>query len=168
MDKENLEKLMEIITGAVDYFRINYIDKLKKYKEKERDENYYELMGSVHIYSHLDTDGLSAAAALSLALKREGIGYQVTILKQLEEQFFPEIIESIQDNNQFLIFSDFGSGQLNLFKKFIKSKNYIILDHHESLKDDSDKLIEITGYHANPYFAGVNGSNEISGAGMAY
>ncbi|MHA1727470.1 MAG: DHHA1 domain-containing protein [Promethearchaeota archaeon] len=171
---EHNPKLMEIMDNAAQYFRKNYLEKLKKYIENSKVENsstQEEYMGTIHIYSHLDADGLSAASILALAFRREGMGYQITILKQLEEQYFPEIQNNVQKKNQFVIFADFGSGQLNLLDKNIPKSKYIILDHHEILKgkkEKDDKAINFSGFHANPYLAGVNGSSEISGSGMAY
>lgn len=54
--------------------------------------------------------------------------------------------------------------------------NLLILDHHlpqgVSNKEEIEKIEEIRNntkrWHLNPYFYGIDGSSEISGAGMAY
>jgi RecJ-like exonuclease len=161
-------KLMEIIGESVQYFVKNYIEKRKTYlnQDKNEEESREKLLGSVQIYSHHDTDGLTAGSIIAQALDREEIGFQVTILKQLEEQYFDKIRENHRDG-KFLIFTDFGSGQLNLFNEYLPNGNFIILDHHEIIKTN-DETINVKGFHVNPYMADINGSKEISGAGMAY
>ncbi|MHA1820580.1 MAG: DHH family phosphoesterase [Promethearchaeota archaeon] len=141
--------------------------------QNDNGDSDVEFFGSVYVYSHLDADGLSAASIMGLALQRENVPFQITILKQLEEQYFEEINQILNElnKNNFVIFTDFGSGQINLFKEYIQSDRYIILDHHEPLKSKKGLMMvieEISGYHANAYLGGLNGSSEISGAGMAY
>lgn len=138
-----------------------------------------ELKTSVHIYTHLDADGLSSGAILGKALYRENIPFQISVLRQLEREEIVKIVSETQGTNGFLIFSDFGSGQyLELIQK-LDNKNgnnpFIILDHHLpqniSNKDD-EKIKEIyqnsRHWHINPYFYDVDGSSEISGAGICY
>lgn len=161
-------KLMEIIGESVQYFTKNYIEKRKTYlnQDKSGEESREKLLGSVQVYSHYDTDGLTAGSIIAKALDREEIGFQVTILNQLEEQYFDKIRENQRDG-KFLIFTDFGSGQLNLFNEYLPNGNFIILDHHE-IVNTNDEITNVKGFHVNPYMADLNGSKEISGAGMAY
>lgn len=161
-------KLMEIIGESVLYFTKNYIEKRKTYlnQDKSGEESREKLLGSVQVYSHYDTDGLTAGSIIAKALDREEIGFQVTILKQLEEQYFDKIRENNREG-KFLIFTDFGSGQLNLFNEYLPNGNFIILDHHEIIKT-TDGITNVKGFHVNPYLAEINGSKEVSGAGMAY
>ncbi len=139
-----------------------------------------ENKSSIHIYTHLDADGLSAGAILGKALFRKRIPFQITVLKQLEKESIAKISKEIEDFNNFLIFTDFGSGQyLELQNELIIKKNFnsfIILDHHlpqnistneetELLKDIHNRTYQ---WHINPYFFGFDGSLEISGAGISY
>ncbi|MFW9952881.1 MAG: DHH family phosphoesterase [Candidatus Thorarchaeota archaeon] len=131
---------------------------------------------SVHIYTHLDSDGLASGAILGKALYRENISFQISILKQLEREEIIKIAENEGINDKFLIFSDFGSGQyLELQDKIPKEIPYIILDHHlpQKVIDKRDnKIKEIylnsSPWHINPYFFGIDGSNEVSSAGICY
>ncbi len=138
-----------------------------------------ELGTSVHIYTHLDADGLSSGAILGKAFYRENIPFQISVLRQLEREEIVKIVNETQDTKSFLIFSDFGSGQyLELIQKLnTKDGNnpFLILDHHLpqniSTKDDENiKEIYINSrpWHINPYFYDVDGSREISGAGVCY
>ncbi|NVM43987.1 MAG: DHH family phosphoesterase [Candidatus Lokiarchaeota archaeon] len=138
-----------------------------------------EIKTSIHIYTHLDADGLSSGAILGKALYRETIPFQISVLRQLEREEITRIATLNQDNESFMIFSDFGSGQyLELIEK-LNAKNeetsFIILDHHlpqDIPNKDDDKIKEIYAnsrpWHINPYFYNVDGSTEISGAGLSY
>ncbi|MFX1375457.1 MAG: hypothetical protein ACFFA0_06575, partial [Promethearchaeota archaeon] len=134
----------------------------------------------VIIYTHLDADGLSSGAILGKALYRKNIPFQITVLRQLEKREIAQISKKVQDYNNFLIFSDFGSGQyLELQQKLIQKENFnsfLILDHHipqnVSNVEDFSLIKEIhektKHWHVNPYFFGVDGSCEISSAGLCY
>ena len=132
----------------------------------------------VQIYTHLDADGLTSGAILGKTLYRECIPFQISVLKQLEREEIIKIADKVQDYNNVVIFSDFGSGQyLELDDKLNNDKKtpYIILDHHipQNISDkNDDKIKEIyknsKPWHINPYFYGIDGSTEISGAGMCY
>ena len=142
-------------------------------------EHLQKSESTVHIYTHLDADGLSAGAILGKALYREKIPFQITVLRQLEREEIIKIAENSKDSKKFLIFADFGSGQyLELIEKLNNVNNkvpFIILDHHlpQNVSDKKDnKIKEIYSnsrpWHINPYFYEFDGSNEISGAGMCY
>ena len=80
-------KLMEIIGESVQYFSKNYIEKRKTYldKDKNREENEEMTLGSVQVYSHYDTDGLTAASIIAIALDREGIGFRISAADEGDE-----------------------------------------------------------------------------------
>jgi len=134
----------------------------------------------VNIYTHLDADGLSSGAILGKALYREKIPFQITVLRQLEKREITKILKKVQESNNFLIFSDFGSGQyLELQTELVnkvKFNSFLILDHHipQNVSNKEEiKLIEeihekTKNWHINPYFFGIDGSVEISGAGLCY
>ncbi|MFX0075486.1 MAG: DHHA1 domain-containing protein [Candidatus Hermodarchaeota archaeon] len=138
-----------------------------------------ETNDSIHIYTHLDADGLSSSAILGKAFYRESFGFQISVLRQLEREEILKIKKTNQDSKNILIFCDFGSGQyFELVEKLNidnKEQNIIIFDHHlpQEVVDKHDiKIKEIyeksRPWHINPYFYGVDGSTEISGAGLCY
>ncbi len=161
------EKIKEFIE-AIEIIKNNFLNSLK------------EKNSSIHIYTHLDADGLSSGAILGKALFRENIPFQITVLRQLEKEEITKISENTKKFKNFLIFSDFGSGQyIELQNQLISKENFnsfIILDHHlpqnVSSKEDIDLIKEIHKnsfqWHINPYFFRVDGSLEISGAGLCY
>ena len=163
-NKEKLTKLLDDLNKAKTYF----FDKIKS------------MDSPINIYTHLDADGLSSGAILGKALYREKIPFQITVLRQLEKEEITKISEKVEKYKNFLIFSDFGSGQYSeLHKKLIQEKNFdsfLILDHHIpqniSNKEEIKKIGEIhektLNWHINPYFYEIDGSIEISGAGLCY
>jgi RecJ-like exonuclease len=134
----------------------------------------------VRIYTHLDADGLSSGAILGKALYRENIPFQITVLRQLDKRQIALILKRVVEYNNYLIFSDLGSGQyLELQKELINKNdfnNFLVLDHHipqnVSSKEDLNLIEEIhettKDWHINPYFFGIDGSFEIPGAGLCY
>ncbi|MFX0187571.1 MAG: DHHA1 domain-containing protein [Candidatus Hodarchaeota archaeon] len=159
---KNLKNLIVDLNKAKDYF----FEKIKN------------LEVAVHIYTHIDADGLAAGAILSKALYRANIPFQITVLRQLEKE---EIIKIVKKGfNNFIIFSDFGSGQyLELQEKLTNKDNsasFLILDHHFpqniNNKEEFDLIKKIhqktSPWHINPYFHGIDGSTEVSGAGICY
>ena len=163
---------------------ISKLEKLNLDIEKTKEffmQQITDKNSSIQIYTHIDADGLSSGAILGKALYRENIPFQITILRQLEKEEIDKIVKKINEyNNYFMIFSDFGSGQYNeLQNKLLFKDNFtpfIILDHHLpqkiSRKEDLKLLGEIhqstRPWHINPYFYDIDGSNEVSGAGICY
>ena len=159
------------------------LSRLNKDLEKAKTfffDNIKEIDSPTHIFTHLDADGLSSGAILGKALYRERLPFQITVLKQLEKSDIQSLSNKIKDNKCFLIFCDFGSGQyLELQKNLIVKNNFtsfLILDHHLpqdiSNKEEIDSINEIhrntSPWHINPYFFDIDGSKEISAAGLCY
>ncbi len=111
------------------------------------------------IIGNYDSDGLSAAAILVKALKREGIKFCVSIIRQLNKDIVNEL--SKEDYSQY-IFSDLGSSNVNMLDKALSDRFVLILDHHKPESIES-KCLQI-----NPHLHGVDGSKDISASGVAY
>jgi len=109
----------------------------------------------VRVVSHIDADGLTSAAIICKALERCGIDYRVEFVKQLESK----VIERLADENpELVVFTDLGSGMASEIREKLEA---VILDHHQ-IKGAGPE------YHLNPHLFGLNGSTEISGAGVSY
>jgi len=117
--------------------------------------------GKIRIVSHLDADGISACSILINALNHENRKYSVSIVQQLNQKIISEI--SKEDYDCFF-FTDIGSGKLNDIRSLLADKDVFILDHHEPEKVDIDDNI----VHINPHLFGIDGTREISGAGVVY
>lgn len=109
----------------------------------------------VRIFTHYDADGISSASIICAALLREGKQFHVTFLKGL--------IEKINVNSELVILQDMGSGQPDIVSEI--DSDVIIADHHYP----SGKIKPRKGLaHVNPHLAGIDGTFELSAAGVAY
>ncbi|MBX8637937.1 MAG: DHH family phosphoesterase [Thermoplasmata archaeon] len=107
----------------------------------------------VRVISHYDADGISSAAVLSIMLRRLGVPFHATMTQSLDSR----LLDSLKnENGKCFIFSDMGSGQLELLEKL--QCDTIVLDHHKPLRD-SERVI-----HVNPSLFGSNGTTDVSGA----
>ncbi|MFW9786900.1 MAG: DHH family phosphoesterase [Candidatus Thorarchaeota archaeon] len=130
----------------------------------------------VSAFSHIDADGISSLAIIALMLEREEKEFEWKNVHQINSETIVEIEKDVREYKpDLVIFSDFGTGQIELVKKYILEiegvKSIIILDHHlppddpktSSSNDHSSKLIEV-----NPSQHGLSGSYDLSGAGTAF
>src|SRR3972149_9181522 len=96
----------------------------------------------VKLFSHHDADGLCSASIMAKMMLREGIYFQLRILKQLPSQAIDEMDAK---ENEIFVFTDMGSGQLNGLQKLFDKTQVFILDHHEPQKTSHINL-----FHMNP------------------
>ncbi len=110
----------------------------------------------VTIISHIDADGITSEAILSLALSRAGIQNRSVFIRQLE----PLTLHAIPDDTSFKVFSDLGSGQQSLLEeKGLPAQDVIIIDHHVS-QPATTRYVEVNSLH--------HGYEKLSAAGVAY
>ncbi|NYB52172.1 MAG: DHH family phosphoesterase [Methanobacteriaceae archaeon] len=120
--------------------------------------NMVEKAEDVKIYSHIDCDGISAGAILSLTLDRLEIDHEIEFITL-------DRISELKKENELTIFSDLGSGQ-NLEHFRSSQSKVLILDHHPPVRkiaSGENWFLEI-----NPYYYGFDGSFDVSGGGMCY
>ena len=130
----------------------------------------------VFAFSHIDADGISALAIISLMLEREEKEFEWKNVHQINSESILQIEEDVRKYKpDLVIFSDFGTGQMSLVQQHIVGiegvKSVIVLDHHlppegieKSTKENTpSKLIEV-----NPHQHGMSGSYDLSGAGTAF
>jgi len=109
----------------------------------------------IHIVTHIDADGITAGAIASQTLKRMGKQHSIEFVKQLDKM----VLNRLKNENHELVwFTDLGSSISLKFPDIDK----IITDHH-ACPDDSD-----LNFHLNPHLFGLDGSFQISGAGLTY
>ena len=115
---------------------------------------------SVALASHIDADGLTAAAVAATALERAGVPFETVFSKQLDDA---EIARIAAMDHDTALFTDFGSGQLDVIAEHEAREAFtpVVADHHQP----ADARTE---YHLNPLLFGVDGAGELSGAGAAY
>ncbi len=114
----------------------------------------------VVLASHIDADGLTSAGIAASALERAEIPFETVFSKQLDED---EIAEIANLDRNVVLFTDFGSGQLDIIAEHEQSGDFtpVIADHHQPADADTE-------YHLNPLLFGINGASELSGAGASY
>lgn len=116
--------------------------------------------GFIHVVSHLDADGLAAAGVIGTALARLNATFRIRIERWLDEK----IVESIiADKPSLVVFSDFGSGDLDVLNSKLKGKESVVLDHHQPVGEADPAFV-----HVNPHLFEIDGSRDVSSAGIAY
>lgn len=134
-------------------FKLSLADAADAFRSLERNE-------TIRIVSHLDSDGICSCSILIKALNNENRKYSISIVHQLDTNVLQELS---RENYDCYVFTDLGSGQLANIDKFLQGKKVFVLDHHVP---EIVKAPNIT--HVNPHLFGIDGSKEISGAGITY
>jgi single-stranded-DNA-specific exonuclease len=140
---DNYEKFQQLLDSAANEFRL-----------VSKNE-------AIRVVSHLDADGLSSAAILIKALSRDSRRYSLSTVHQLDEAVIKQLLK---EPYNVIFFTDLGSGQFRLIKKYLTTKKVFILDHHQLEEQHEAQNI----VHVNPHLFGINGSKEVSGAGVTY
>ncbi len=140
---------------------------MENYKQFEQHINYavqqfkqLDSKETIRIVSHLDSDGICASSILIKAFNLENRKYSVSIVHNLDENTVRALAN---ESYKYLFFTDIGSGQLKLIKKHLSKKTVFILDHHDPELKQSENVV-----HVNPHLFGIDGSKQISGAGVVY
>ena len=117
--------------------------------------------GFIHVFSHLDADGISAAGIIGKALFRLDARFRIRVTQWIDEKIIGEIIA---DKPRLVILTDFGSGYLDLLNEKVSDFRVVILDHHQITGNvENGNFV-----HVNPHLQGIDGANDISGSGVAY
>jgi RecJ-like exonuclease len=113
------------------------------------------------IVSHFDADGLASAGIIGKALTRLDMPFHLRVVDHLDEELIEEIKSMEYD---ILMFTEIGSGYLDLIQDRLGNKNEIIvIDHHQPVLNALSKIV-----HLNPHLYGFDGSKEIAGSGVVY
>lgn len=110
--------------------------------------------------SHHDADGISSASIMGSALARAKARFTVRIVEELRDDVLDGISQLHPD---VLIFSDIGSGYLDLIKARGLAKTTIILDHHPPNAESPESILQL-----NPHDYRIDGARLISAAGVCY
>jgi len=116
--------------------------------------------GFIHVVSHLDADGLAAAGIIGTALTRLDAAFRIRIERWIDEQVVDGIMA---DKPALIVFTDFGSGDLDVLNSRLTHRQLIILDHHQPVGEADPAFVQV-----NPHLFGIDGSRDLSGAGAAY
>ena len=114
----------------------------------------------IHVVSHLDADGLAAAGIVGTALARLDATFRIRIQRWIDEKIIENILA---DKPSLIIFTDLGSGDLDVLNSRLGHHQVIILDHHQPVGEADQAFMQV-----NPHLFGIDGSRDLSGAGTAY
>jgi len=114
----------------------------------------------IHVSSHVDADGLSAGGIMGKALLRAGAKFRLRLERWMDEKVADRIAN---ENAALTIFTDMGSGYLDLLGERLVNRDVIILDHHQPITEIPSGFVQV-----NPHTHGIDGTRDISGAGVAY
>lgn len=116
---------------------------------------------TIKIIGHLDADGICASAIIINAMTKLNRKYTLTILPTITE----EALEQLKNESEkYFVFVDLGSGSLDIVGKTLANKEIFILDHHHPQSDTIYPNIT----HVNPHLHDIDGSSEVSGAGVVF
>jgi RecJ-like exonuclease len=83
---------------------------------------------------------------------------------RIERWVDQKIVDSIlADKPSLVVFSDFGSGDLDVLNSRLAGRQLVILDHHQPVGEADPAFVQV-----NPHLFGIDGSRDLSGAGAAY
>jgi len=115
---------------------------------------------AVRIVTHSDADGIAAGGILSLLMLRLGVGFRTNCERRVDAG----MVEAVAaEKPPLVIFSDLGSGYLDIIKEHLSGSDVIVLDHHHLIEAEAPDIV-----HVNPLIHGLDGARSISGAGIAY
>jgi RecJ-like exonuclease len=116
--------------------------------------------GFVHVFSHLDADGVAAGGIMGKTLYRLDARFRVQVTQWINDKIAGEVLKEKPD---MVIFTDLGSGYVDFVNQTLAEFKTVILDHHQIIGEDSPNIV-----HVNPHLHGVDGARDISGSGVAY
>ena len=130
---------------------------LKKHAESAA--RFIKQYSHVCLVTHNDSDGLTSAAIMIQAFKREGITYYHKVFPKLDAGTVSYLASSFPEDF-LMVFCDIGSGQAEFLS--VLPNPIVILDHHVPVGKSPAKVV------VNPIDVGLEGSYMISGAGVSY
>lgn len=128
-------------------------------KQADSAARFIKQHSRVCLVTHNDSDGLTSAAIMIQAFKREGITYYHKIFPKLDASLVSVLASSFPEDF-LIVFCDIGSGQSEFLK--VLPNPIVILDHHVPVGESPAKVV------VNPMTVGLEGSYMISGAGVSY
>ncbi len=94
----------------------------------------------------------------SVAL-RKGARFKISSEKKLDDKLIARLVEEKPD---LIVFSDFGSGYLDIIAESLK-QDIIVLDHHLPMDFTTENIV-----HINPMLHEIDGARDIAASGVCY
>ncbi|MGD8565521.1 MAG: DHH family phosphoesterase [Candidatus Bathyarchaeota archaeon] len=143
MEEKKINSFLDMTTIAA--------EKISEAIKEERD---------ILVFSHLDADGLAAAGIMGKALLRKDAKFRIRITQWIDEKIVEEVLS---EKPQLIIFTDMGSGYIDIIAEKLAKFKAVILDHHQVSGEPSSDLVQV-----NPHLHDIDGARDISGSGVAY
>jgi len=116
---------------------------------------------AIRVIGHLDADGICASAIMINALIKLNRRYTLTTLPTITEDTLRDIV---MEPEEYFVFVDLGSGNIDSLGKILTSKKVYVLDHHHLQSETGYENI----FQMNPHMCNIDGSIEISGSGVVF
>ncbi len=116
---------------------------------------------SIFVISHIDADGIASAGIMGRALHALGARYSVRCISYIDKE---NLKETFGKNADLYVFTDIGGSYIDLIDRESEGKEVVVIDHHQPLRGSQGKNL----LHVNPHIFGMDGSIDVSGAGMTY
>lgn len=121
--------------------------------------SHVEKGSSIRLVTHNDADGLSSGGILAACAVRMGARFKVSSEKKLDDKLIARLAE---ENPDLILFSDFGSGYLDMISETLK-QDIIILDHHLPVDYEAENIV-----HVSPMVHEIDGAKEVAASGVCY
>jgi len=115
----------------------------------------------IHVSTHVDADGISAGGIMGNALLRAGAKFRLRFERWMDENVADRIAD---EKAPLTIFTDMGSGYLDILGERLTGQDIVILDHHQPVLD----IVPEGFIQVNPHTHKIDGTRDISGSGVAY
>ena len=90
---------------------------------------------------------------------RKKARFKISSEKKLDDKLIARLVEEKPD---LIIFSDFGSGYLDIISESLK-QDIIVLDHHLPMDYEAENIV-----HINPMLYNIDGARDIAASGVCY
>ena len=122
-------------------------------------EKYLQNNSFIRLVTHNDADGLSSGGLLAVLALRNNARFKISSEKKLDDKLLARLKE---EHSDLVIFSDFGSGYLDIIADSLK-QDVIVLDHHLPMDFEADNIT-----HINPMLHEIDGARDIAASGVCY
>lgn len=113
----------------------------------------------IRFVTHNDADGLSSGGILASVALRSGARFKISSEKKLDDKLIARLVK---EKPSLIVFSDFGSGYLDIIHESLK-QDIIVFDHHLPMEYDGPNIV-----HINPMLHDIDGARDIAASGVCY
>ncbi len=135
-----------------DFFN-SFQEAVSLFKKHVKDDSF------IRFVTHNDADGLSSGGILASVALRSGARFKISSEKKLDDKLIARLVK---EKPSLIVFSDFGSGYLDIIHESLK-QDIIVFDHHLPMEYDGPNIV-----HINPMLHDIDGARDIAASGVCY